>query len=442
MKRWLSFFVLVWLIAACNDDKESTTDGGTSTLDGGGGPGSGVQITVYDDGEPQQGVDVVFHDQDGIEISRTQTDADGVAWADAPDGCMVTVARTDSQGIIQLVTILQAKQKDALVVGHPKSRKKVAGKLSISSSKPVANATDYLIDYGCGFKQVDSLDTPWLLEIPGACTLSGPTVSLLVTSRDAQGLPYSYAVAEEITLDPDQAQSVDLISWSDDWATLDLTVKDHLSGTFEVQSVVATVKKDLAYFSVAMPTSATFSASSEALMTMGYPRAFGDSLEYTVAYFTDLAEGPAGESVLFRRDKARPEQLTLQATSELLPLPTEVSVSANSGTAQLSWNAPAELGNVDAILVSIGWTSPKQTVWTLLGPASDTGTLALPVLPDTLVDLAPPLLNTATTKVVKFVDADYINGYDQLRTSYGPEVLSSPFPAEEMTFRVSSRNAN
>jgi hypothetical protein len=397
--------------------------------------GTQVVVTVYDDGVGQAGVEVAFHDPTGTLLHQAQTDGSGVASAEMPQGGMVTVGRLGAQGIQQLTTVAQVKPGEAVFVGSPQPLNAVVGKLRLKSSQPVQNATGYLVDLGCKEQKVTSLDTPVELDVPAACLLGG-SLNVFVSSLDQQDLPYSYATAVNVALASGQTVDVDVTNWSVDWASLVFSIKDHPAGAAALQVNAATVAGGLAYYSVAYPTIGTAYPGSSATMLHAYANGFGDSLEYLVGFGYGDAVNPTGESALFRRDKTRPTAITVMAAAEVLPPPASVTVSSN----QVSWTAPTGLGEVDGVLMEVRWLGTTPTRWTVLcAPANNSFTL--PQLPAPLSGWVPGPASGAAETVVTYVEADTIAGYDKLRLDYGPGVLAAPFPATDMTFRLSSTKA-
>lgn len=453
--RCLFVCVLSMLVLAACDDEGGTTpaDAGQDTTLPDGAVSDGLQpegalpdtgadsigatqvvVTVYDDGEGQAGVEVAFHDSAGTLLHQAQTDPKGVASAEMPQGGMVTVGRVGNQGIQQLTTVAQVKPGEAVFVGSPQPLNAVVGKLRLKTSQPVTGATGYLVDMGCKEQKVTSLDTPEELDVPAACMLGG-SLNVMVSSLDQQDLPYSYATAANVALASGQTVDVDVTNWSVDWASLVFSIKDHPTGATAIQVNAATVAKGLAYYSVAYPTIATAYPGSTATMLHAFANGFGDSLEYLVGFGYGDAQNPTSESALFRRDKTRPTAITVMAAAEVLPPPASVTVSGD----QVSWTAPAGLGEVDGVLVDVRWLGTTPTRWTVLcQPGTD---FTLPQLPTPLSGWVPGPASGAAETVVTYVEADYIAGYDKLRLDYGPGVLAAPFPATDMTFRFSSTKA-
>ena len=134
---------------------------------------------------PEWGAPVLLHRADGTVVAQTTTESDGSATVTG-DGELVSTAltldvndRNVPDGLF--TTSAEFDPLDLHLFPHVVAHGPSAGKLTISSSTPVPDGVDLIVDLGCETLGVGAL--PATIDVPQACLGDGQQLDLAVSQN-------------------------------------------------------------------------------------------------------------------------------------------------------------------------------------------------------------------------------------------------------------------
>ncbi|MCC7383428.1 MAG: hypothetical protein IT384_16440 [Deltaproteobacteria bacterium] len=454
-------FCLALLIgAACADEPAGAPDAGGGSIDGTAGDatpvdagiaadagdagdaadasaGSLTEVIVLDEGAPQADVLVVFHDQAGTPLHVARTGADGMARYALQATGSITVA-TSPQGTQQLVTVLGVEPEERIRVGVAEPVRSRGGSITVTTTRAVTNAGDYVVDVGCTSQTVSSVTTPLTFDVAQGCIDASGETTVLAVSRMRDGTPYSYAVGRGHPTASGAPGSVPLSPWSVGWDELFLTVTNIPNGAFGIRARAAALAGRVPFRAAFSPQIAAAFPGASSTIPLGYPRDLGEGVEL----FVDMAYGSQtaveAETILIRRRTTLPSQVTIDAPAELLPAIAGFAVTSGARP-EVNWTGAAALDAADGAQIDLAWTTPARG-WRVLMPPSGARPARLPELPPELASWAVPTASPDQAVLYVF-DIDAIPSYAALRVEQGTAALDAPLPAADMELRFSVTSA-
>jgi hypothetical protein len=335
-----------------------------------------VTVTVLDGG-PVQNAIVLFHDETGHVLDVKMTGADGKTSGAVPTGGMVTTATVGS------TTIMGVNPGDALIFG------------AITSTAPQRSAVLALTDtrpgyfeWGCGMGRPVNFGMTLPITVDPSC------LPLEVLAIDfGKGLPYEYAVANDVNLPSSMTTTVTVGPWLMDFVRLHVetssappnnNIGDHLS---------ASVLKR------GQPYPLQYPGIQFVQQDFSVPPAFGATgVLIDAGYMTTVSSSQAYAQIY-------QEQPTITATiafdwGRMLALPGDLAIDrSNAARPTIAWSM-RQASQATAVVASI--IASGGTSWTIYAPASTQSPLRLPELPAQLSSLA--LSGSLTGSVIFYAD--------------------------------------
>jgi hypothetical protein len=211
-------------VAACGGDQASPDaaappPGSADAHEAADGPSAGtIDVTVYANGRPVAGADVVVGDPSGAVVAHAVTASDGSLQALAPAGGSVTVALREGT-LHQLFVISGVMPGDRLRVGEPDQPHAVVGRVRVSVPA-FAGADGYWVQ-ACERRSV-AAPTTVDIDVEKRCVVGG-RIPVLVAASMA-GTTRAYALKADVSVAAGQVTNVSLPAWRTDLGTLALTL--------------------------------------------------------------------------------------------------------------------------------------------------------------------------------------------------------------------------
>ena len=310
---------------------------------GSSGPGlTATVVATTADGAPALGVTVLSHRDDGSQIDRQVTDANGRAVVVTEAGALATVifpaTIAPSTTAIAAVTVPIPATGDATVVGPARlPSSAVAGALEITAP-PLAGVVGYDIDLGCVTVHEDTL--PATVNVAAACFGTDTMIDVLVRGTDPDDAVIGYA-ATRMGL-PNSMGTFAIAAWDTTGTDIPLTL------TGVSPSVALTVTSDrLTYPTLPVTDHATVWTnfivdSSTVTATLGFD---------TLGEITTRTQPGVPAAIAFGADDFLPELASVivlddRATLAIrwndpgfAPDSFDLHVTWQAGTRQLTWDA-------------------------------------------------------------------------------------------------------
>lgn len=422
--RSLSSIALA-LAAACGGNDETFTDGGT---DSGGDVDAAIDaspdapttgnatITVRGMGNPVQGMTIVWNDPTGAVQTQETTDATGMATESIMIGSSVSIFVTVNGGVTpQFITItyLAIEPGDNLVWEFDGPPPVTATTATITLPGIVANATSYRVSAGCVETSTANPAVPVTLVIPQACLGTDTNLDIVATATAANGAPLAYDTARAAVAGA--ATAVTLDAWQTTYAPLTYTLTNPPADATGV-GLENHFRIDGVHF--AGPGGGGGFAGGMATITSGYWNGgIVDRLQYAIFIGRTVGNPPvaAGASVLMGGLANTPAAVTHDLNT-LLPRVNSASLSGPSGRVTFSWDAAGSFATADGVLLLGSWTEPNEShAAYVMAPPDASSPLAVPLIPDALMQYRPGAGVTYPQPTLIFAEADYMAGYDVFR---------------------------
>lgn len=449
---WLASVPFV-LAAACGsipDPPGGGGDGGGGGTDGGPTTGSVTVSTKKRDTTPAIGTDVVLQGQDGSVIRHVVTDASGtVTLDDVAAGSMVTVVfvepvvATNPPGYY-LQTISGVKPGDNLTFVAPFSSDPSTELKAIDvswASPGSVTVNEYRISAGCYDEYASATSTSARVAIYSHCAPAGSTTPLVIVALDSNQVPVAYATATvDLSVD---APMVNFASsaWRTDFAQVQLNLNNAPANAFELSASLETFAGGRSFLEVEKRSPVAPGGSLG--INLAYPRGVFDAVGYRA--FLKYEAGGAADgsfSLYFARTSSIPASaVNVDLSAVLLPRITSPMLQEVSGRRQLSFTVSGDISGVDAGFAQIIFRRegpyPRYDWW-LLFPPTQPMPVVLPLMPDSLSSYVPPAGIVPSFTPVIVMESDVIDGYDDMRNSYGIRVLGEEiFFAPDFVLRAS-----
>jgi hypothetical protein len=341
---------------------------------------------------------------------------------------MITVP-SETSDVKQLDTMTGVAPAELVTFGLPRedfafddvARVRVMG-------TPVLNAAGYTVDTGCRSKTFSALDPMPEVGVGTACIGTSGVASVIVASRQMDGLPYSWAAATDVTIGSDGMATATLSPWSTAWVGMFVTHTNIPDGALGFIGSAAAVHRDIPFRGLQVSDRVTAFPGASATFHVGYPD-FGEGTEYSLAFVTGANDVATGTSAIVAHVAGHPESLLFD-TQEVY-LPTIKGVTADRASAErVSATWTTQPGDAALLMVS-----GQGRQWNLMTRA-DAGTARLPALPPEFSSYVPA--GGATVDVV-IVDDDGISGFDDARLGIGTSILDRPLRGSDRVRYVVER---
>ncbi len=395
------------------------------------------------DGTPVVGARVIFNDSDGTVASTQNTDSNGRAAFDLFPFSSVTVAGTESSDTFNvrhnLNTILGVMPGDNILIRRRDesggSSGDFMGVLRMDIRNTFTGASEYELRIGCasigafGTGQID-----WEIY-QSECNGGLTPVDVIATARAADYRPLAFSTHLGVSLS--SASYTQINTWSTDWDRLSVNLKNPPDGMSFAQVEMPIWRRGLDY-SLGEPPAVDLSGG-DASVDILFPPAFASRVTPRVsAFWGEFPDGIDGFSQYQRQSAANEGELTVDLSNDMLPRITNVTFEQNGlEDTSMHYEVADDVSDATAGAGSIQW---EQTIagkagdpdtivdweWFFIMPPDMESPIELPHIPaGSLQDGAwpPPKSAAITSTVVGFIDASFVDDWDDMRQNDGFALL-------------------
>ena len=376
---------------------------------GGGGPGP-VAVSVAIDGAPGSGVAVIFQDADSSLVANATTDVAGRASTTMAAGGYVTVVMPD-----ELDTVAGVQPGDELVfaVGSAASPG-VPSAISVTiPSDPAPGVDNYKLFTSCGGGEVFA-GSATLLELAD-CAGGSADITLVSLAID---VPVDYLFTPGVAVGGG-AGSTTAVTLAGEYTAMPALTASLSGLPASIDGATGSVDVTSARGAVYEGDDTTSGGSGSSSATVALPAPPIPDAHATMQVETAL-EGSAIDSFqLVLAWAPTATSLTFDYASSHLAAYTSVPAFSAADHA-FEWTVAGDGATPDAVLATAQFerASPTGSTdwrWFVVAPASEPGTLALPVLPGSAA-----VFNAGSDDTVEIDAVEGIavtGGYDALRSS-------------------------
>ena len=424
-------------------------DTGTRPPDEPPGPIDGSLMTITADvrdlGAPAPDVRVIFHRRDGTVVSTTTTDAAGVASGLVPPDGMIT-AVSAARGLRRVVSVAGLSPDERIAFDLPDvwgstwdeyDPGPVVGTVDVLLPE-IVNASGYQVFLGC--TDAFLAEPSSRVDVPERCVSQDDTIHIQAIGwyNGKPVYPVGFTYAGDIPFQRGGTTSVTLPPWdTQNYATTRVPLTDAPPGSVTVRVTGGMRAGGLPFAGDAANgmASAVLSAGDDVELELDYLADFGDGVDITVAL-----EHTTGRSHWTALDHPRTDELPVDLSVDLLPpiLSYQVDDMTDWQRPQLTWELARPLAGADGMFVMYHWLLPDTTdlYWFLMAPPDWPASATFPELPAELAegasspvdDFRPPGPDHEGISVfyqgVYAFDADWVDGHDDLKRTYGPGFLT------------------
>jgi hypothetical protein len=430
-------------LAACGSvasrsDAPVVIDAEIPGIDAGPAP---VTVTVYDEGTPEVGVDVVFYDGEGNVLDQRLTGGDGSASSVVPEGGSVIVLQIDEFGRRVASVTADVAPGDDLIVGSRAGAfvSEQVGTITINwpSGAVPAGTAQLQIELGCSTTGYGDTATPAVVAIYDYCLSQGSDVTVVATALDNAFVPLAYSVQPDVALTGSPLTATTTLgAWRTDFATLSLTATNTPAGVSVVNPEFQLYANGQNYY-VDSPPGAMPTPGGSATFDISFAKNFAEAGQYGVF----LAHGdpgmPNGVQIWLTRTSSIPASATVDLTADLLPNVSVAQATMMAGRPVFEWSSDAPQTEADGLYMQFFWSdgSVEHRTLVLASPGSQPP-YEVPALPAALSAWQPPASAMLGAQVV-YVELDNVSDFDALRTGYGVSLLNSELPPDDYVIRAS-----
>jgi hypothetical protein len=401
------------LVAGCRGNFALVGDGTEPP-----GPPGPVTVTVHAFGTVAR-TDVMFHEPDGTLAAVVPTDFNGRSTHDLSPGGMVTALWGDAGGYF-MESIAGVKPNDQLVIGIAANLGQFVGDVSVTLPGPAMGAGEYAVFNGCGEPFVTANATTMAQLGYSVGCAPQDRGAVLVVAYDVGDNRIAYGSGVDIALDTGQTAQVTTSAWQTVWNDLAVDIRNPPAAAVVLAAGALETRDGVGFEG----TEDLNNSGAPTTIMLRRPMGFANGLRTYVE-----ARVGSGVTGLFQASPEPPETTTLVV--DLAPaLPSLISAIAFAdagGRPSVRFDATGDLGACDGGQYNLGWNrAGTSTIWRLIVPP---GMLEfrVPELPD--LEGLRPVGTTLMSPAAAFFDADFIDGYDELRTSYKWLELPLEIPA-------------
>jgi hypothetical protein len=422
------------LVAACGGD-----DGGVdpidaeAPIDGAVEPDATVvttaTLTVYADGTPIQGIDVVWSNPDGSVLAEDVTGADGSVTHEVVAGSAVTLAVTIGAPALRFAgrsltgggpqrfaaTWLAIEPGDDLVWNFGSAPGSPLTDLEVTLPGAQTDADRYRVMVGCVATEVADPGAEIGGTIPDLCLGSDDVIDVvaLAFDDDAGGAVVGYTYDTDVEVAA--TTSVELGAWQTALAAHAITLTDApadipgagFEGHFRVDG--------LDYLGV---SGGGGRVGDTITMTGGHLGGGIVESSQRVIFMPRGTEGaPEGLSILIAGDAGAPASST-HDLSQLLPTISDASAADAAGRLELGWSSAGSFAGADGALMLASWSDSADGSLHqrfVMAPPGASNPVVLPELPEALAAFRPSGTASFEVPTMIFIEADFFDGYDVFR---------------------------
>lgn len=372
-----------------------------------------ITVTVVDpSGNPESGVDVVFHDSQGLPIVVRKTNGSGTVTAAMAAGGAVTALQTINAEETLRTTIFAVQPGDTLTIRQLPFAGPGPGtaQLTVELPSPVDGADTYSIYAGCEYAEKGDVN-PFVLSVRTDCAIAG-TFDVLARART----PFPYHVLQYAWAKGVAAPGTIALS---SWDSQAIQISFDGSPAWQPDQVSVT---PLLRFVRHLGDAGRMTDWSPVTLTA--PRNFADGYEISVDRFGITSSS----NYTARRTGAIPATARAPSSAMMPTIATNDISTAESGIARprVTWTFDGPVPTFDGGIILYGWSDgalkrpeapPTPHLWLLVYPPSMSGSVTTPALPDGLGGWRP---NPSTLYLGRiFATAStLISGYDEFRRTY------------------------
>ena len=394
-------------------------------------PVAPVTMLVRLGGAPESGVLVVFQDNEGAILTYGTTDTTGKFAAVVPSGSQVTVVLNDGVNI-QLETVTALEPGDALTTNDPGVTTATVDVNSVPPPPSSAQNFNVSAGGGCSSTNLTTGTAPLgTLVVGSGCSSSGQFSLLARTFDDnEQEIGYTYQDGNSMQgAGPDGGIPIALArAWSPPVVS-NLTTPSVFPSFRWGAFVYEEESAGGIFYSggqspgpILPPDGGPFVIP--VVSHIGYP----DAVQVEESIYEETSSPYFVSAQASATRIAAPTEsatIPIDALSNALPAVLSLSVVSNAGApspTEFAWTTAAPLTDTDMVAASMSWSSTAGYVtWTVFGPPTVTS-FRLPALPTQVASLYPPSTqvtpNAGITPVVYAVDASFLAGYGDFKTTF------------------------
>jgi hypothetical protein len=360
-------------------------------------PFPSVTVAVYDDGAPQVGRTVVFHDAKGAVAFVTRTGRDGRASSRA-DALPAAVTVALGTSLKHLVTVHGVVAGEEIVIGEKEDEGdpgKIVATPVVALPGRFSGAATHAVTVGLG--SIEARDLVQGVSVLERVVHDG-RFAVLAEARTAKGEPLAYSFAlGDVSL----AGPLVLPPWSTDFRPLTIAIKN--ADARQALHEVAIVDGRNVRFDLGM--------RAERFLVPA-PLAEKDALVEV-----DLVSGEGrypdvDRCVVVRRARLGPSEIVFDAAKDFLPRVEAPKLDRGVVEASLSGDGDA----ADAAVAKLSWPATREHVWTLVAPPPAKGErvrIPIPELPPELADWRMPASEVRVG--VALVESSEFANYGEVR---------------------------
>ena len=378
---------------------------------------------------------VVFHDADGAVVAVEYTDADGTATHDIPADAMVTlidpsIGALGGPSKLMLFTIMGVQPDDRLSHGSDIDPWELRGFAEVTLSGPVGGAAFYAVDVGCELNSTVDAGQPLVIALNNACFRGASNFDVIAYALDSAENILAYTTANDVAVVPGGTAQIGLPPWQFNSSDVVVTLSNPPMTASYADVTVQPVARGIPFY--AEPRGDNVSLTGPTEITTQIPSGFAGGLQYMISLYhktsmLGASPPPAVSYLIERRATAVPTVAHDMSTDFLAPIVTVWLDDNIADRPALDLVGTGDYTSADGGLAVVAWVDGGGNFiewWLLFPPGLDT--VKVPELPDLLAGFRPTATSEYNSPQVVILDADFINGFADMRTNHGFDVISDP----------------
>lgn len=358
-----------------------------------------ITVEVVDGTAPVSGVEVLFHDADGVLVDRGQTDAAAPLKMDLPAGTTVTAMWQDVSGFRVIQSFLDVQPGDHLILLRNLNQETATVNLTFPADFP--GATGYFLRIGCEQYIVTAL-VPTTLDVPMSCVHNGElTVSMQADQNPASAFTY----VEGVAVSADTPADVTLPAWRTDFDSVQVDVTNIPPST---GLSVSAARLTHPWYVIPSDFASANPPGVNETFNLSLPAGVGDAqsvvsgVRLSGSQYLTMSEGVDGASSSVTMDYAN----ALPALADFavgLPDPAQPI---------MDWTGqPADTQYVSAFL---NWLAGDGGLWVVFEPSDMEPGLVFPELPADLSAWFPPGDLNQVGANLSYYDDSWVSDYSEI----------------------------
>jgi hypothetical protein len=294
------------------------------------------------------------------------------------------------------------------------------GSIDITLQGAAGGATDYLVTIGCGETTTTDPVSVINLEIPTKCVKAGNFVDVIAAAFDSNGNAIGLATANNVAIDPGGTVAVTTSPWSIPTTSMTTIALNNPPAFASQADLKFGLTAGVGEYAV---TEKSGDLTSDLALLFSYPAGIADGLSYLLCVYQDPAPAASDDAVSyhFAHVIGTPASITHDLGTELLPRVSLVALSTDiPDRPTVVISADEALTATDGGVAVVTWDDPLNNSyeWVVMFPPT-LKNVTLPVLPEFVSNLRPTAQSTYGQPRAAYLEADFIEGYGELRTAYG-----------------------